>query len=158
MILARKMRDGPWRISNSLCANPTTNSGASSAVNANLKARVAENKSGTTKVVKMKGKPAKDRLCRVCKVTTMYVKVMKTHSSSGLGMRKVLTVSGSPANFWPVWFQLLMSLRAARAIMWLDAERMREDLEIVSCEQEQEGRGYSLTVGLLWRRGKLAIL
>lgn len=138
MVLALKMRDGPWRISKSLCANPTTNSGASSAVKASLKARVAENKRGTTKVVKMKGKPAKDKLCRVCRVTTTYVRVMKTHSSSGLGMRKLLTVSGSPANFWPVWFQLLMSLRAARASMWLDAERMREDLKIVS-EREQEG-------------------
>lgn len=117
MILALKMRDGPWRISKSVCANPTTNSGASSAVKASLKARVAENKSGTTKMVKMKGKPAKDTLCRVCKVTTTYARVMKIHSSSGLGMRKVLTVSGSPANFWPVWFQLLMSLRAPRAVI-----------------------------------------
>lgn len=138
MVLALKMRDGPWRISKSLCANPTTNSGASSAVKASLKARVAENNSGTTKVVKMKGKPANDKLCRVCRVTTTYARVMNAHSSSGLGMRKVFTVSGSPANFWPVWFQLLMSLRAARASMWLDAERMREDLKIVS-EREQEG-------------------
>lgn len=123
---------------------------------ANLKARVAENKSGTTKVVKMKGKPAKDKLCRVCKVTTMYVRVMNTHSSSGLGMRKVLTVSGSPANFWPVWFQLLMSLRAARAIMWLDAEKMREDLESLAVSKERRWEIDRLTVELLWRRGKLA--
>lgn len=157
MILALKMRDGPWRISRSLCANPTTSSGASSAVKASLKARVAENKSGTTKVVKMKGKPAKDKLCRVCKVTTVYVRVMKTHSSSGLGMRKVFTVSGSPANFWPVWFQLLMSLKAARASMWLDAERMREDLELLVVNMYKKGEVDRLTVGLVWRRGRLAI-
>lgn len=155
MILALKMRDGPWRISKSLCANPTTNSGASSAVKASLKARVAENKSGTTKVVKMKGKSVKDKLCRVCKVTTMYVRVMNTHSSSGLGMRKVLTVSGSPANFWPVWFQLLMSLRAARATMWLDADKMREDLELLVVKRDKR-EAYDLTVGLLWRRDRPA--
>lgn len=102
MILALKMRDGPWRISKRVRANPTTNSGASSAVKASLKAIVAENKSGTKKVVKIKGRPAKDRLWRVCRVTVTYARVMKTHSNSGLGMRKVLTVSGSPANFWPV--------------------------------------------------------
>lgn len=39
----------------------------------------------------------------------------RIQSLLGSGRRKALTMSGSPANFWPVWFQLRAIRRAVRA-------------------------------------------
>jgi hypothetical protein len=121
------MRVGPWKVSSRSRANPTTSSGASSAVNASLKVKVAKKRAGAKEVARIYGMP--DRLCSVWKVTTTYAKVTSTHRSSGLGLRNVLTVSGSPANFWPVWFQLRVSLRAAKDNTWLAMEERREVLK-----------------------------
>lgn len=41
--------------------------------------------------------------------TIAYVSMTKDHKNWGFGARKSLTISGSPANFCPVWFQPRMT-------------------------------------------------
>lgn len=50
-----------------------------------------------------------------------------------------------------------MSLRAPRAVIWLNAEEIRDELQVVSHEHEEREEIGSLTFELLWRRGKPAI-
>jgi hypothetical protein len=44
----------------------------------------------------------------------MYEKMRIDQRSWGCVTTKLLTMSGLPANFWPVWFQALVIRRAAR--------------------------------------------
>ncbi|KMQ81463.1 hypothetical protein RF55_26249 [Lasius niger] len=61
----------------------------------------------------MDGRPP--RSTRTWNETSMYVKLTSNQRSCGLGARNSLTMSGSPANFWPVWFQLLVRRMVANA-------------------------------------------
>lgn len=93
----------------------TTNSGESSFVNASLKLNAAHIRATTDGTETQVGAIwFRRRINRPC--SQIYDIMTISQRSLGYVVMKDLTMSGSPANFWPVWFQPRTSLVAAIAV------------------------------------------
>ncbi len=127
---ARQSSDWPSNVSLSVLAKPTTSSGASAAVNASLKLNAAEMRSDVMDVAAIKGMPS--RLGSIWDQVMPYMATMAIHRAAGYCWTKILTISGSPANFWPVWFQLRVVRMARSAMRYQPPEENFPELSSVS--------------------------
>ena len=85
----------------------TMSSGESSLVKASLKVNAKKTRTPTSETPIERG--FCPRGCVIRRWIQAYVATIKAQRNLGFDTMKVFTISGAPANFWPVWFQPRMS-------------------------------------------------